>query len=130
MDFGAVVVELALGVFAIPEHACERGHAESKERFAFGIDGGDFIGLTQEGDDFDLDDGGLAGADVELQRGGATDAVENGEEMEFLVISLRLAEPPVREDRKFLWAIRFAGIQRQAAGGHAIALAFAKQPKI
>src|SRR5882672_364243 len=90
----------------------------------------DLVCRAQKNGGFDLADGRFTGVDEEFIRAGATHAVEDREQPQFRIANAWFAEPPVGEDGKFLRTAILAAVQREAARGFAVALAFAEQPEI
>ena len=67
---------------------------------------------------------------INLIRADATDAVEDGVQGQSPVVLLRLAQPPVGKNGKFLRTVRFPAVQGQPARGLPVTLSFAEQPEI
>ncbi len=110
VGLGPIVVEFALGVFAEPKHAGERGDADGGDGFALGVHGRHGIGFAEIQDALDVGNRGFTWLDEEFVRADAAHAVEDRIESELRVFLLWLAEPPIGEDRKFLGPIWLAGI--------------------
>ena len=108
-----IIIEFSLRSIGKPEHACDRSQADYKRRLALRIRRLNLAFLPPKNHRFNGCDRRFSQPDVKLISPGEAQAVENREEMEFLVLRLRLAEPPIGEDGEFLGAVGFAAIQRE-----------------
>ena len=128
---GAVIVKLAFRVLAEPEHARQRREADGFDRLPVFVHGerrcwsrGNTTPPSMSR--VVVSPGRMrnsyAPAQLTLSR--------IAKSRSSLSSLLRLAQPPVGEDGKFLRAVAFAAVQRQAARGFAVALVFAEQPEI
>jgi len=69
--------------------------ADGLERFSLRVSRMDFVVFAEVDDGIHVCDGGFAGPDVEFIGAGEADAVEDGEEMQFIDVGLGFAEPPI-----------------------------------
>ena len=113
MDLRAVIVKLAFRIFAKPEHARQRRQPDSFGRLVLRVGGAHLRFLAKEKHRHNVHYGCFARSDDQFIRPDATHAIEDGVEMQLIVRTLRLAQPPVSEQREFFRAISFSAINGQ-----------------